>query len=146
MLRPLAREVIGWTSKEASPDLLADNLTITLCRELTRQLFAPADGPLTNLRDLALEAHVEPANEEIHQYFPWATVSSSFERGVTNFNFLLRLSLLVEDLLARWQAPYSELLSLIFERIVAIVDKETAGTRQRQFWHSLHSSTNSLRH
>ena len=136
LLRPLVREVMKWSTENHGPDLLADDLIVLLCREVTRQQLAGTTDPLSSLDALGLTPQPHWEERTANAYFPWAPVCSVFAKHTKDFNFLLRASLLVQDLCAGEDIVPSEVPGLIFERIVALTTK--GGETRRQKTLSVH--------
>ena len=90
ILRPLVREVMQWNTENHSPDLLADDLIVLLCREVTRQQLAGTTDPLSSLDALGLTPQPHWEERTANAYFPWAPVCSVFAKHTKDFNFLLR--------------------------------------------------------
>ena len=132
ILRPLVREVMQWSTESHSPDLLADDLIVLLCREVTRQQLSGTTAPLSSLDTLSLTPHPNWKERTANTYFPWAPVCSVFAKHTKDFNFLLRASLLVQDLCAGEDIAPAEVLGLIFERIVALTTKDSETGRQKR--------------
>ena len=131
LLRPLVREVMKWSTENHGPDLLADDLIVLLCREVTRQQLAGTTDPLSSLDALGLTPQPHWEERTANAYFPWAPVCSVFAKHTKDFNFLLRASLLVQDLCAGEDIVPSEVPGLIFERIVALTTKGGETRRQK---------------
>ena len=70
ILRPLVREVMQWSTENHSPDLLADDLIVLLCRELTRQQLAGTTDTLTTLDALGLTAQPDWEQRTANAEFP----------------------------------------------------------------------------
>ncbi len=132
ILRPLVREVMQWSTGDTPPDLLADDLVVLLCRELTRQQLAESTDTLTTLDALGLTARLDWEQRAANAEFPWAPVSSIFAERTEEFNFLLRASLLVQDLNGGEDTDPAEVPGLIFERVIALTTKYSGTRRQKK--------------
>jgi len=131
LLSPLVCETVGWAAKADDAPKLLEDVTVLLCREVVRQSSQPELPRLTSLKDLGLSAQEPSSLSGATTLFPWMAISSEFFQGVSQFNFLLRVSLLVEDVLSKWQQPSADLPGIIFERVVSIGDR-SRGSRTRR--------------
>ena len=84
ILRPLVREVMRWSTGDTPPDLLADDLVVLLCRELTRQQLPMADT-LTTLDALGLtpQPHWEERTANAYFHGPVSRYSLSTPKTLT---------------------------------------------------------------
>ena len=141
LLTPLVREVAGWLSADIRAQQLTDSLTVLLAREIARRQLHRGESHLKSLSELALTPNETASGEAQAILFPWYQVPEAFALQTYQHQFLLRASLLVDDLVSQPLRP-AELLGLVFERIIALSDCTFGTHRQRDL--GLHITPQSL--